>query len=587
VVSVNGESATAARMRAVSGYVPQDDVLPGTSTVWEHLCFHGALRLPAGVPEPRLEAVIWQTMRDLGIDGIAHSFIGDAFTRGLSGGEKRRVSIATELLTSPGLMFLDEPTTGLDSTNAAKVVDILSGLGKMGVTVVLSIHQPRPDIFRLLDRVMVMSGEGRVVYTGPSADAEAHFASLEYVPRKPESVDVADYVLDAVLRGSDEDVTRMVADFAVSPVAARDGDVVRALRRRRSAELARRDDGPDATAASLVALVKHEASFARQLRALLRRQARNVRRHPFLIALHFVATALAALGVGAVFFDAGRDTGGIQNRMGALFFILMYLTLMSLSSLPAWREDRLLFLRERAAGAYGTDAYFAAVAAFEVVVLRVVPPIFFTVFAYPMVGLHGFGRADAGAEASGGPWEDPGGLVPGMAALWRASRFTTTLVLANVAAAALCMCVGIVTPSNAVANLCGLGALLLSVLGGGFLLNEQGGEQGEGSSRSRAAFVNLVARLSFVHHAFDALLINEFLDGGTFEFTPKWTDESGKTRDQISVDVSGAEVLEFFSFGHSEAALATDLAALASLTAGYVVLAFLLLKVTARRLGVE
>tara|TARA_B100001540_G_scaffold271309_1_gene254991 strand:- start:439 stop:978 length:540 start_codon:yes stop_codon:yes gene_type:complete len=179
-------------------------------------------------------------------------------------------------------------------------------------------------------------------------------------------------------------------------------------------------------------------------------------------------------------------------------------------------------------------------------------------------------------------------MVPGMAALWRLARFTTTLVLANVAAAALCMCVGIVTPSNAVANLCGLGALLLSVLGGGFLLNEQGGEHGGGSSSgSRAAFADLVARLSFVHHAFDALLINEFLDGGTFEFTPKWTDASGKTRDQISVDVSGAEVLEFFSFGHSEAALATDLAALASLTAGYVVLAFLLLKVTARRLGVE
>ena len=587
-VRVDGREASREAMRRLSGYVCQEDVLPGTSTVWEHLLFNAALRMPAGTSNETIRRCAVGWMRELGLVKVAHSRIGDAFTRGLSGGEKRRVSIATELLTSPGLMFLDEPTTGLDSTNAAKVVDILSGLGKMGVTVVLSIHQPRPDIFRLLDRVMVMSGEGRVVYTGPSADAEAHFASLEYVPRKPESVDVADYVLDAVLRGSDEDVARMVADFAVSPVAARDGDVVRALRRRRSAELARRDDGPDATAASLVALVKHEASFARQLRALLRRQARNVRRHPFLIALHFVATALAALGVGAVFFDAGRDTGGIQNRMGALFFILLYLTLMSLSSLPAWREDRLLFLRERAAGAYGTHAYFAAVAAFEVVVLRVVPPIFFTVFAYPMVGLHGFGRADAGAEASGGPWEDPGGfMVPGMAALWRLARFTTTLVLANVAAAALCMCVGIVTPSNAVANLCGLGALLLSVLGGGFLLNEQGGEHGGGSSRSRAAFADLVARLSFVHHAFDALLINEFLDGGTFEFTPKWTDASGKTRDQISVDVSGAEVLEFFSFGHSEAALATDLAALASLTAGYVVLAFLLLKVTARRLGVE
>jgi len=66
-------------------------------------------------------------------------------------------------------MFLDEPTTGLDSTNAAKVVDILSGLGKNGVTVLLSIHQPRPDIFRLLDRVLVLSGSGSVVYSGPSA----------------------------------------------------------------------------------------------------------------------------------------------------------------------------------------------------------------------------------------------------------------------------------------------------------------------------------------------------------------------------------------------------------------------------------
>ena len=126
---VNGRVMTSGEMRSVSGYVTQDDVLPGTSTVWEHLMFHGALRLPGNVDRARLKAVIWQTMQDLGISKIAHSFIGDEFTRGLSGGEKRRVSIATELLTSPGIMFLDEPTTGLDSTNAAKVVDILSGLG--------------------------------------------------------------------------------------------------------------------------------------------------------------------------------------------------------------------------------------------------------------------------------------------------------------------------------------------------------------------------------------------------------------------------------------------------------------------------
>jgi ATP-binding cassette subfamily G (WHITE) protein 2 len=73
------------------------------------------------------------------------------------------VSIGCELLTRPGLLLLDEPTTGLDSTNAARVVDILASLShQQGVTVLLSIHQPRPDIFRLMDRVMLLSGEGQV-----------------------------------------------------------------------------------------------------------------------------------------------------------------------------------------------------------------------------------------------------------------------------------------------------------------------------------------------------------------------------------------------------------------------------------------
>ena len=144
-------------LRAASACVTQDDVLPGTSTVWEHLLFHATLRMPIGTSTNALRRRVGQTMRDLGIEKLADSLIGDQFSRGLSGGEKRRVSIATELLMSPGIMFLDEPTTGLDSTNAAKVVDILSKLGsRHGVTVLLSIHQPRPDIFRLLDRILIL-----------------------------------------------------------------------------------------------------------------------------------------------------------------------------------------------------------------------------------------------------------------------------------------------------------------------------------------------------------------------------------------------------------------------------------------------
>ena len=634
---VNGRAMTSAEMRAVSGYVTQDDVLPGTSTVWEHLTFHGALRLPGNVERARLKAVIWQTMQDLGISKIAHSIIGDEFTRGLSGGEKRRVSIATELLTSPGIMFLDEPTTGLDSTNAAKVVDILSGLGSIGVTVVLSIHQPRPDIFRLLDRVLVMSSTGGVIYSGPSATAESHFASMEYVPRKPEDVNVADFMLDTVLRASDADVARMMEDYLDSLAAHQTIDAIEALkarerdegrgargerrrrRRRRGEEeeeeregdaagvdaagdvlLSRTERGEGGSsgnanggignsrsssrsssasslarasgdldrmagipAAGLRVKEKYRASYWRQVAMLWQRMSRNVRRHPFLILLHFVATGAAAVSIGAVFYDAGRDTGGIQNRMGSLFFVLLYLTLMSLSSLPVWREDRLLFLRERASGAYGTDAYFTSMVCFDIFILRVLPPVFFTVITYPMVGLH---RSS----------EDP------MATVWCLVWFTVVVVLTNVAASALCMAIGIVTPSNAVANVCGLLVLLVSVLCGGFLLNRQGD-----TATSTNPVVGWLTSLSFVNYAYEALLINEFLGAGTFHFTPKFYDSSGKSQTGVSVDVTGREVLQFFSFGDNRETMVRDLSSLLVLALAYLTLAYVLLKASVRRSGVS
>jgi ABC-type multidrug transport system ATPase subunit len=90
----------------------QDDVLPGTATVWEYMLFHHSMRVePCGAHAQREH--ISDTLEELGLSKVAHSLIGDQFTRGLSGGEKRRLSIAIELLTEPRVLFLDEPTTGV------------------------------------------------------------------------------------------------------------------------------------------------------------------------------------------------------------------------------------------------------------------------------------------------------------------------------------------------------------------------------------------------------------------------------------------------------------------------------------------
>lgn len=119
---------------------------------------------------------------------------------------------------------------------------------------------------------------------------------------------------------------------------------------------------------------------------------------------------------------------GIQNRFGLLFFILLFLSLLSLSSLPIWKESMLLFRREQDARAYSTTAYYTARVLFDVIPLRVVPPLLFMVISYPMVGLH------AGS-------------------MRYTVAFGLTLVLGNVASTLLCMLLGVALPSMSLANL--------------------------------------------------------------------------------------------------------------------------------------
>ena len=577
-IRINGVETTSTARREMSGYVTQDDVLPGTSTVWEHLLFHATLRMPSGTSTNALRRRVGQTMRDLGIEKLADSLIGDQFSRGLSGGEKRRVSIATELLMSPGIMFLDEPTTGLDSTNAAKVVDILSKLGsRHGVTVLLSIHQPRPDIFRLLDRILILSSVGSVVYSGPSISAKGFFESLAYVPPRPRDVHVADFILDVVIKSSREKTSRACRDFAVSDIFMLNERTIEMLVIEASSDETEEncdDDDDDeeqgnrrkVRGKSTRSLAKkRSAPMKVQIQQLLARLCKNATRHPFLITTHFIATLFSAIALGAIFFQCGRDTGGVQNRMGCCFFILLFLTLMSLSSLPVWREDDLLSRREILTGAYGVDGYFVSQVAFDVIVVRAIPPLFFSLATYFCVGLH--------------------------LNFLSFVNFTFVCVLTNIAASALCTCVSIATPSNASANVVGMLLLLVNVVCGGFLLNEeQPRAKAADSSGDRHILVKLLTRLSFVNHGFQSMMIGEFLDAGTFYFTPKLVESdpskksssSSSSGGDVRVPVSGKEVLDFFSFGSTRSEMRAHVFALASLACAYLAIAYFLLKFRVR-----
>eukprot|EP00158_Paraphelidium_tribonemae_P008650 Partr_v1_DN28639_c1_g1_i1_m50047 putative (ABC) transporter len=165
---INGMVPTRQQFKKISGYVDQEDTLLGTLTVYETLLYSALLRLPKDMSHAAKVRRVQDTMVELGIEHIANSRIGYPGHRGISGGEKRRVSIAMEVVTSPSVIYLDEPTSGLDSYNALTVVQSLVRLAKnYNRTVILSIHQPRSNIFAMFDKLLLLAEGGFMVYSGP------------------------------------------------------------------------------------------------------------------------------------------------------------------------------------------------------------------------------------------------------------------------------------------------------------------------------------------------------------------------------------------------------------------------------------
>jgi ABC-type multidrug transport system ATPase subunit len=145
--------------------VTQEDVLLGTLTVRETIAYSAHLRLPTRMTKEEVSSIVEGTIMEMGLQDCADRLIGTWHLRGVSGGEKKRVSIALEILTRPRLLFLDEPTSGLDSASAFFVVQTLRNIARDGRTVISSIHQPSSEVFALFDDLYLLSS-GETVYFG-------------------------------------------------------------------------------------------------------------------------------------------------------------------------------------------------------------------------------------------------------------------------------------------------------------------------------------------------------------------------------------------------------------------------------------
>lgn len=197
-VEMNGMPCTPQLCKELSCFIQQEDLIFGYLTVEEHLFFQACLRLPKGTTMSEAKRTTACLLECFGLEHISKSFIGsphEAARGSISGGEKKRLCIASELLSNPSVIFADEPTSGLDSFMAKAVCDQLATLAAAGCTVVCTIHQPSSSCFSLFNKVLLL-GEGRVLYYG---DRLAAVSWLEHLGCKPCGVDanIADFILKA------------------------------------------------------------------------------------------------------------------------------------------------------------------------------------------------------------------------------------------------------------------------------------------------------------------------------------------------------------------------------------------------------
>jgi ABC-type multidrug transport system ATPase subunit len=518
-ILINGQPRNKSFKR-ISGYVLQDDRMLGTLTVKEHLTYVALLRLPSLMPYEMKMRRVEQVMEDLGISHIADNLIGTEMSRGISGGERRRLSIASELVTDPSILFLDEPTSGLDSYNAYTLMETLKRLAKdKNRTVVMSIHQPRSNIFLMFDNLLLLS-HGEMVYFGPAQEAVDHMAGLGH--QCPRNFNPADYLIDLVTMNSVGVIRSLAQSYRETNQAS---DI--------TSQISNIQNEIDLTSMDVENMQEYASFWWTQVWVLSRRTLLNNMRNPYLLRTQYCLTFILAGLLGTIYWHVRNDITGIQDRAGVLFFLISLLSFGSMSSIDIFFQERVLFLRERANGMYRTSAYFVAKTLCDVVPMRVIPPIILGTIVYFMVGLH-----------------------PSLNAFF---YFLLILILISLVASSMCLAISAFTPSLSLGNLIAILLLLFYMLFGGFLVNKQ----------SMPPFIQWLKWVSFLNYGFEVLLVNE-LNGLTIRFQPKGYHINS------AVNLNGKVFLDQFDM--DPARFHTDLWALGGMAVGYLLFTYILLR---------
>lgn len=351
-------------------YVTQEDILLGTLTVKETITYSAKLRLPGDLPKYQLNDIVEGTIIEMGLQDCADKLIGNWHLRGISGGEKKRLSIALEILTKPTLLFLDEPTSGLDSASAFFVVQALRSVAREGRrTVVSSIHQPSSEVFALFDDLFLLSG-GETVFFGEAKLAIEFFADAG-IPC-PSRRNPSDHFLrcinsdfdriNATLQGSQrqwDTKVRCASILSCSTTAHIKGMLVNKFKSSKYAAAARTKIKEISTIKGLMVERKSgsKASWWKQLTTLTKRSVINMSRDVGYYWLRIGVYIAVSICVGTVFYDVGTSYRAMLARGACGGFISGFMIFMSIGGFPSFIEEMKIFHRERLNGHYGVGVF--------------------------------------------------------------------------------------------------------------------------------------------------------------------------------------------------------------------------------------
>ncbi|KAJ1433881.1 P-loop containing nucleoside triphosphate hydrolase [Sesbania bispinosa] len=381
-IKISGYPKKQETFARISGYCEQNDIHSPHVTVYESLLYSAWLRLPSGVDSKTRKMFIEEVMDLVELNPLRNSLVGLPGVSGLSTEQRKRLTIAVELVANPSIIFMDEPTSGLDARAAAIVMRTVRNTVDTGRTVVCTIHQPSIDIFEAFDELFLMKRGGQEIYVGPLGRQSSHlikyFESIDGVSKIKDGYNPATWMLEVTTTAQELSLGVDFTDLY------KNSDLYR-----RNKQLIQELGQPAPGSKDLHFPTQFSQSFWVQCQACLWKQRWSYWRNPPYTAVRFFFTTFIALMFGTMFWDLGGKHTSRQdllNAVGSMYTAVLFLGVQNSSSVqPVVAVERTVFYREKAAGMYSALPY-----AFAQILVEL-PYIFaqavtYGVIVYAMIG---------------------------------------------------------------------------------------------------------------------------------------------------------------------------------------------------------